>query len=349
MFWGLIMEPDRRYSQQVKKSFHISMAALDLETADDQPAQVMCGYDGRNYLLCTLKAPNLVQCRLDLEFLAGSEVSFVLNGKGVIHLTGYLTDVDNEDGLTLEDLEEQSEEEEEEEEAAVEEEIVETKSKKKRKKQKQTAEIPSKKSKLSNGQPKEQQVEETIEEEEDDSDYVFEETSGTDEADIDSEDESTDDVEEEIEEEEIEQVVISSKKEKEKKKKNGDIEQNVKKEEPQSKTKKQVLKGGVIIEDLVVGNGPPAKPGRFVTVYYEGRLDKNNKMFDSTVKGPGFKFRLGVGEVIKGWDIGVAGMKVGGKRKIICPPSTAYGPKGAPPSIPPNSTLIFIVTLRKIK
>lgn len=58
-------------------------------------------------------------------------------------------------------------------------------------------------------------------------------------------------------------------------------------------------------------------------MYYEGRLKQNNKMFDSTTKGAGFSFRLGSGEVIKGWDIGVAGMKVGGKRRITCPPAMA--------------------------
>lgn len=58
-------------------------------------------------------------------------------------------------------------------------------------------------------------------------------------------------------------------------------------------------------------------------VYYEGRLRNNNKLFDATNKGPGFKFRLGRGEVIKAWDVGVSGMKVGGKRRIVCPPNTA--------------------------
>lgn len=101
------------------------------------------------------------------------------------------------------------------------------------------------------------------------------------------------------------------------------------------------------IEDLRIGKGPEAKSGRKVSVYYEGRL-KNNKVFDSTKSGEGFKFVLGRGEVIRGWDIGVAGMKVGSKRRITCPPSVAYGSKGAPPQIPPNSTLVFDVELRGV-
>nr|UWK01890.1 FK506 binding protein [Locusta migratoria manilensis] len=112
--------------------------------------------------------------------------------------------------------------------------------------------------------------------------------------------------------------------------------------------RKKLLEGGVAVEDTVVGSGPVAKPGRFVTVYYTGRLKQNNKKFDETVQGPGFKFRLGKGEVIKGWDIGVTGMKVGGKRKLIIPPHMAYGAKGSPPVIPPNSALVFEVELKNV-
>lgn len=110
----------------------------------------------------------------------------------------------------------------------------------------------------------------------------------------------------------------------------------------------KALPGGVQIVDLKVGNGPEAKPGKKVQVYYEGRLKQNNKVFDSTKGGAGFKFSLGRGEVIKGWDIGVTGMKVGGKRRITCPPNVAYGQKGSPPVIPGNSTLVFDVELKNV-
>lgn len=119
-------------------------------------------------------------------------------------------------------------------------------------------------------------------------------------------------------------------------------------DQPQKSTQK-TLAGGVIIEDIRVGKGPEAKPGRKVSVYYEGRLKSNNKVFDSTKSGNGFQFALGRGEVIRGWDIGVTGMKVGSKRRITCPPSVAYGNKGAPPAIPSNATLIFEVELRGVK
>lgn len=104
-----------------------------------------------------------------------------------------------------------------------------------------------------------------------------------------------------------------------------------------------------MIEDIRVGKGPEAKAGRSVSVYYEGRLKSNNKVFDSTKSGEGFKFQLGRGEVIRGWDIGIIGMKVGSKRRITCPPSAAYGNKGSPPVIPGGATLVFDVELRNVK
>ncbi|RVX08364.1 Peptidyl-prolyl cis-trans isomerase FKBP53 [Vitis vinifera] len=82
-----------------------------------------------------------------------------------------------------------------------------------------------------------------------------------------------------------------------------------------------------------------------VSVHYIGNLKKNGKIFDSNVGRAPFKFRLGVGQVIKGWDVGVNGMRVGDKRRLTIPPSMGYGDQGAGKTIPPNSWLVFDVEL----
>jgi FK506-binding nuclear protein len=106
--------------------------------------------------------------------------------------------------------------------------------------------------------------------------------------------------------------------------------------------KKKTLQNGLVIEDITVGTGAKAKAGKRVGVRYIGRLAKNGKVFDQNTKGAVFKFNLGKGEVIKGWDLGVNGMNVGGVRRLTIPSNLAYGSRGAPPDIPPNSTLVSI-------
>ena len=96
--------------------------------------------------------------------------------------------------------------------------------------------------------------------------------------------------------------------------------------------------------DIKVGTGAEAHSGQKVKVHYTGWLT-NGKKFDSSVGGPPFPFTIGAGDVIKGWDEGVAGMKVGGKRQLRIPPNLAYGKRGYPGVIPPDSTLIFDVQL----
>jgi FKBP-type peptidyl-prolyl cis-trans isomerase len=106
--------------------------------------------------------------------------------------------------------------------------------------------------------------------------------------------------------------------------------------------------GGVSYWDIKVGTGAEAVKGKKVTVHYTGWLT-NGKKFDSSVdSGTPFPFTLGAGEVIPGWDEGVAGMKVGGKRQLKIPPQMGYGHAGAAGVIPPDATLIFDVELLKV-
>ncbi|KRT81323.1 hypothetical protein AMK59_5531 [Oryctes borbonicus] len=431
MFWGLIMEPQRRYSQTVKKAFHISMAALDESTSDDSPTQVICSYDDRNYLLCTLQKGNTIQVPLDLNYEIGDKISFATNGKAHVHLTGYL-------------LEEQFPTDEGEEEEDDEDEVVESGIGKKRQKKDQSSSPPKKKSKTlellnavnSNDEDDSDDSDVNMSDLMDEEDDAFDTTLMEEEEDQEDEEEEGDEEEDEGESEDDEEEVegeesdaessslsdddlvkqtkkvmengVASKKRKgeqqkpnqqqqaptqlqksKKQKKEKPVKSDktppksdkspVKSEKTTGKTEKtpakgdktpnkadgktpnkspkqeggspqkRTIEGGVVIEDVKIGGGPAAKPGKFVKVYYEGRFKNNNKMFDSTTKGPGFEFRLGRQEVIKGWDVGLAGMKVGGKRRITCPPNMAYGQKGSPPTIPPNSTLVFDVELKNVK
>lgn len=105
----------------------------------------------------------------------------------------------------------------------------------------------------------------------------------------------------------------------------------------------------LIQEDLVVGKGAEAVSGKTVTVHYTGTLTDGTKFDSSLDRKEPFAFVLGAGEVIQGWDQGVLGMKVGGKRKLTIPPSLAYGSSGAGGVIPPNATLIFEVELLEVK
>ena len=102
----------------------------------------------------------------------------------------------------------------------------------------------------------------------------------------------------------------------------------------------------MVVQDEAVGTGELAQPGDMVTVNYTGKF-QSGTVFDSSVGRAPFQFTLGTGQVIPGWDQGLQGMKVGGKRLLIIPPALAYGAQGKGP-IPPNATLIFEVYLVKV-
>lgn len=105
----------------------------------------------------------------------------------------------------------------------------------------------------------------------------------------------------------------------------------------------------VLIQELKAGEGREVKPGDYVTIHYSGTLE-NGKKFDSSYdRDEPFQTQIGVGQVIEGWDEGVVGMKVGGKRKLTIPSDLAYGERGAGGVIPPNATLIFELELLDVK
>jgi peptidylprolyl isomerase len=106
----------------------------------------------------------------------------------------------------------------------------------------------------------------------------------------------------------------------------------------------------LVVEDLAVGDGDEAKPGQSVSVHYVGVAHSTGKQFDASWdRGSPFDFPLGAGRVIAGWDRGVAGMKVGGRRRLVIPPHLGYGNQGAGGAIKPGETLVFVVDLLGVR
>jgi FKBP-type peptidyl-prolyl cis-trans isomerase len=126
--------------------------------------------------------------------------------------------------------------------------------------------------------------------------------------------------------------------------------QNNKETNNQNQMKNEILADGLQIIDEVVGTGAEAKNGDTVSVNYVGTLTDGKKFDSSYDRNQSFSFVLGAGKVIKGWDEGVAGMRVGGKRKLVIPPALAYGSQDIGNGlIPPNSTLVFEVELLEVR
>jgi peptidylprolyl isomerase len=121
------------------------------------------------------------------------------------------------------------------------------------------------------------------------------------------------------------------------------------KEEARPKAETKTMPNGLKVTDEVVGAGATPKKGDNVTVNYTGTLTSGTKFDSSFDHGKPFSFKIGVGQVIRGWDEGVMTMQVGGKRKLEIPPDLAYGNRGVGGVIPPNSTLIFEVELLDVK
>ncbi|MEU4792414.1 FKBP-type peptidyl-prolyl cis-trans isomerase [Micromonospora tulbaghiae] len=106
----------------------------------------------------------------------------------------------------------------------------------------------------------------------------------------------------------------------------------------------------LVVEDITVGDGPEARQGQVVSVHYVGVAHSNGREFDASWnRGETFEFPLGGGQVIAGWDQGVVGMKVGGRRRLTIPPHLGYGARGAGGVIKPNETLVFVVDLLGVR
>jgi peptidylprolyl isomerase len=129
-----------------------------------------------------------------------------------------------------------------------------------------------------------------------------------------------------------------------------ETESTKKKTKPKVTVPKGAPPSSLVTKDLEEGTGATAEAGDIVKVNYVGVNYKTGKEFDASwSRGEPFIFTLGAGEVIPGWDQGIEGMKVGGRRELIIPPELGYGSAGSPPAIPPNETLVFVVDLEAVE
>ncbi|KAI1315173.1 peptidylprolyl isomerase fpr4 [Mortierella claussenii] len=354
-FWGLTVFPNKTYTQIVDNSFKLSMAALD-EEAKPGRSSIRVAVDKKTFILCSLIAGQVEQQNLDLVFTEGEEITFSVSGDNAVHLSGnYLPgdegmDYSDEDMYGMEDEDDEDAEDDEDEDGE-EGNVIVTKG------AKRVADFVG--------------DEDDDEDSEEDPDFTGEDDE--DEDDDDSDDDDDDDMlaggiddddeddeeEEEDDEEEVEAPVIQKQEPVKKqelaatpaKKQKVSEEKAVPakgKEEAKKKDNIKTLPNGLIIEDVKIGDGARAKAGKKIGMRYIGRLT-DGKVFDKNTGGKPFTFKLGAGEVIKGWDIGIQGMQVNGERRLTIPPALAYGAQGAPPDIPRNATLVFEVKLVNLK
>ncbi|ORX77529.1 hypothetical protein BCR32DRAFT_270599 [Anaeromyces robustus] len=310
MFWGLKIMPGKTYTQKVEYPFKVTMACLGQEPVLGRHC-LFVRVEEQDYMLCSLNFGQNEQQSLNLVFSPGEEIVFHSVGKGPIYLSGmYEIDEDDFDSEEDDEMDEDDEMYEDEEEDEEEEEEEEEIDEEELKKLKADAKKAiTKKEKKAAAPAKEEKKEEKK-------------------------------VEKKTEKKAEKKTEKKAEKKAEKKPEPVKEEKKV--------TKKKTLPNGLVIEDITVGTGARAKAGKRVGVRYIGKLAKNGKVFDKNTNGAVFKFNLGRGEVIKGWDLGVNGMNVGGVRRLTIPANLAYGSRGAPPDIPPNSTLIFEVKMMTV-
>lgn len=395
-FWGLVVEPERLYSQTVPESFKVTMAALGAKTASAKPGEdasaasssekpssqrtsLILRYNNADYTICSLTPMLCEQQPVDLTFDEGDEIAFRLVGTEAVHLTGYYLppsddnlccDNDDEEEDEDEEMDSDYSEDDDSEEMEDSDEDVDSEDEAESK-EPRIKELLSEDEEISadEGKPQEQV------DEEEDSD---EEGSGSE---LSYEDSSEDD---EQEQEQVKgkrppQQSVASKKELPEAKKPAldekkspaakqQPQQPIKKEEPKKDEKKASpaaspakaapekklpvkLPSGVVFVETLGGDdsGKKVVQGDRIGIFYRGTLHASGKVFDSNTGKPLLNFTVGKGEVIKGLEQGVIGMTPGGERQIVIPSALAYGPKGAPPQIPPNATLVFDVKLVRIE
>ena len=333
MFWGLELNSCKVVSLTPEYPLHVTKCTLaDAGSSNSEQKNVIqcqVGSSGKSqtFIITSLVAGAKEQASLDLVFEPGKKVAFFNSGPGTAHLTGfYVTQIGDEGEEDESDLEDEKEEEE----------LMELLFKEDPRRRRGAAanlerfnneNEKEKKAKSAEQKPQKRRVS-----------FVDDSQQPPAKA---SKSESGEVKKAKVEPKEAKKANVAAKSEPK--------EMNVASKASQKAVPatRKIGNTGLAVQDIVVGTGPSPVRGRKIVVGYVGRLT-NGKVFDKSDKRYPFTFKFGAGEVIKGWDLGIAGMKVGGKRKLTIPPELGYGREGSWP-IPPNATLIFDVELIAVK
>ncbi|CAO3596918.1 unnamed protein product [Absidia cylindrospora] len=380
-FFGLKVVPGKNYSTIVEHSFRITMASL-AETAknNNSRAALRIKVDDNEFVLCSLTPGKVDQQLLDLIIAKDEEIAFSVEGQHTIHLTGnYLFDDEEEEYEDDEELDSDEmdsdeaqlmlEGEDDEDDEDLDNEAILNSVPEGIDRAKVVAylngEIDSD-DMMSDSEEEidESRIEEIEEEEEEEEEEEpakpltkKEKKAAAAAAAAAAKEEKPKEEKPLTKKEKKAAAAAAAAAEKEQaakqeKKRAADTQkeepakkQKTEEKKPKQQEKKQVTKlpSGLIIEDVKVGDGANVKSGARIGMRYIGKLT-NGKVFDKNTSGKPFNFVLGRGEVIKGWDQGILGMKLGGERKLTIPAPLAYGKRGAPPQIPGNATLVFEVS-----
>jgi len=309
-FWGLTVHPNKPLECAINSPFKLSMATLALNVPETAGrSSLIATVEDEDFVLCSLTPGLIENVELNHAFMDGDVVTFSIIGEASVTLTGYYIE-DIEEGEYLE-----GEDGDEDEDSVL------------------------------YGEDDENDDEEgdDDDEEEEESPHSLKRKAPEPKGNL-------------IKKQGIESSsgkpqalkTEQQKKQQQQQKPKNEQKQPEKKLAQSSQDSKKTLGNGLIIEEVQIGQGSAAKNGNMVSVRYVGKLS-NGKIFDSNTQGKPFQFKLGAKDVIAGWDQGIVGMQVGGERKLTIPPQLAYGSRGAPPDIPKNATLTFVVKLIGIK
>lgn len=366
----MVVEPTKLYSQQVPASFKITMASLgpnkEIEATSNgktQRTSLIFNLDEKeDFTLCSLTNDKVEQQVLDLVLTEGETIAFRVEGPHPIHLSGYYINEQEDDGF-INDEEEYSDEAEEDSQIEYDSELEDDDDSEFD--SEDDSEFDSEEEKEMTKNPRIRVLESDEEEEATDSEEDEEESEEeeSDEEEVKSSKKVKFDLPKTKEPAPATMEAVSSTKDSPKTTKVTPPPAKIsttpapapsapaKPVTPQAKEQgpnpvKKTLPSGLQIEDLKLGSGSKASQGKTVLIHYKGSL-LNGKVFDSSFGGKPLKFSVGKGQVIKGMDIGIVGMAVGGSRKLVIPGPLAYG-NSALPNIPRNSTLVFEIRLEKI-